>query len=142
MKQNTRSRNFALILAFAAFTLSAGASPAAWAGAESPLGTEVYIYPSGLRASGIIAMARKSLDSNQKIGCSLSATTTVISLRCQAQDKDGASVSCTKVSPTPLEQSAVGGLTADSFIAFESNSVGTCTYLFVSKASDLGSGRL
>lgn len=142
MHQTTRSRNSALVWVFAALSLSGGLPSTAWAGSETPLGTDVFVYPNGRRASGIIAMARKSADSTQKIGCFLSSSAVSSYLSCQATDKNGVSASCSKTSPSAFELNAVGGITADSFIEFEGDLNGKCTYLFVHKISDTGSGQL
>jgi hypothetical protein len=85
-------------------------------------------------ALGSIGSARNSADSVQFIGCSIEAdSSTDPMIACFATDEIGTSVLCTSSSPKLV--AAVQAITSLSFIDFQWDSDGNCTFVYVDSAS-------
>lgn len=89
------------------------------------------------QAYGSVAAARNSSDNFQYIGCG-----TIVDTiwgggtygQCTAEDRNGVRVACRTTNPEMMQAMAtVGEL---SFISFVFNSSGTCTYVYVTNASN------
>jgi len=93
--------------------------------------TPVYIYSSNgvpRGAYGTLGSARNSPDALQYIGCSVSTWAAFgTSVYCWARDASGASLGCSSSDPK-LVQVALG-VNGDSYVQFEADSSGGCTFL-------------
>ncbi len=91
----------------------------------------VYIYSSNgipRGAYGALSSARNSPDSLQYIGCSVSTWPTYgTSVYCWARDASGVSLGCSS-SDSKLVQVALGA-SGDSYVQFEADAGGVCTFL-------------
>ncbi len=119
--------------AAAAATLLLGATAFAGVRVYQP----VYIYSSGgvpRGAYGTLGSARNSADALQYIGCQVSAwASSGMSMLCWARDAGGATAICSS-SDAKLVQVALGA-GGDSFVHFEWDANGSCTYLNVRAVS-------
>jgi len=100
----------------------------------------VKITPDGMvEGTGSMGSSRNSLDSNQNIGCGLSASTSLAGVRgfCSARDSGGAVASCNVTSPQLIE--VIKAITDDSLISFQhpvpTSGQPTCTLITISSSS-------
>ena len=121
-------------------TLVAGlaAQTAAYAGYSYPSTVSVYNSSSGGgSASGAIRPARYSSDSTQYISCTIASdavSSTYVS--CSARNSAGASLYCYTTTPSTAALHALASVSDTSFIYFQVNSAGKCTYLSMGNGSN------
>ena len=127
----TRKARLTAVISMVALGMALLFNGAAWAGAKSL--TEVNVYPGG--AYGSMMGARFGKGKEQFIRCSLSYSTWVSSIymSCSAYDKDEKYASC--YSDDWRFREIVKSMTDSSFIEFQFNNSGECTYLYVRNAS-------
>lgn len=102
------------------------AAGAAWAGFHGS--SEVYVG-SGF-AVGALGSARNSADGTQYIGCATYGSAgSTRSMQCYANDSAGHYGSCSSSDATLV--ATAGTLSSNSYVTFNWNSSGTCTYLYV-----------
>lgn len=116
----------------------AGASATAYAGLKFNIPvTLVNSQGSGQAgaAYGSLGTARNSGDGTQWIGCEISGYpgAPVVGVLCGAQDASGAVAYCYASDPTMVAAAAT--VTSDSFLRFDWNAGGTCTYIQVRNQS-------
>lgn len=111
----------------ASVLLVLAAAGSAWAGFHG--GGGVSINTQTRTAQGTFGSAYNSSDSNQYIGCMLTAfsTTGTIQLSCTARDAVGMSVTCTS-SSAPLIQAAAS-LNDEANLQFQYDASGNCTMI-------------
>lgn len=127
MKKQTKSLSLGVI----ATVMVLGT--AAWAGAKS--GSNVTISFSGGNgtASGAMGYVRNSADTVQYIGCTLITSATASSFEvtrtvsCSARNSSNVVVSCVSTDGSLID--SVQALNSDSYITFQWNVDGRCTYL-------------
>lgn len=93
-----------------------------------------WVYQVGINdtyrfAVGTMADARGSADSVQMIGCYHNAGFA----NCYATNSAGLSRSCTTSDPAMM--SAIRGIGSESYVYFQWNTDGTCSYVFVENGS-------
>jgi hypothetical protein len=91
------------------------------------------VFLGSTYADGNVGAARYSSDSNQEIGCYAQGSPGSVYAGCYAADSSGNYASC--VTGDPAFVATVGRINATSFIWFEYNSSGQCTYLTVDNDS-------
>lgn len=101
---------------------------AAFAGAGSR--PEVYVDARGRHADGSLVAARGSSDSMQSIGCLTYSSNRGV---CVARDSAGNSGACYSINPDTVQ--AMRSLDSDSYLYFDWDENGVCTFLFVQKSS-------
>jgi len=129
-----------------------------WRGAHAGLKSSypVVVNTTTHHAEGSVGSARNSADSTQYLFCAINYSIVggVATLTCQARDSSGNTQTCTytpsgaNLATTPsgsanLSNSAdnillaqVASVSGDSYIAFNANSAGTCTSLYVENGSN------
>jgi hypothetical protein len=121
-------------------TLAAGlaAQTAAYAGYSYPSYVAVYNSSSGGgTASGSIRAARYSGDTSQYISCGIASdavSSTYVS--CSARNSAGSSLYCYTTTPSLAALEAVTSVSDTTFIYFQVNSAGKCTYLSMGNGSN------
>lgn len=120
-------------------TLAAGlaAQSAAYAGYSYPSTVAVYNSSSGGgTASGAMRPTRYSSDSTQYIGCGIASdavSSTYVS--CYARNSAGSYLYCYTSTPSTAALHALSSVNDTSFIYFQVNSAGQCTYLSIGNQS-------
>jgi hypothetical protein len=121
-------------------TLAAGlaAQTAAYAGYSYPSTVGVYnASGGGGTASGAVRPARYSSDSTQYITCGIASDAVSSAyVSCSARDSAGASLYCYTSTPSTVALNALSSVNDTSFIYFQVNSAGNCTYLSISNGSN------
>jgi|SRR5215217_1718137 len=124
------------IMKWAGVTAAVLIGATAWAGAKSASNVAVAVGGSGGTAWGSLAGARNSPDANQYIGCSVYGYVTgggTPRVVCTANTVAGAYGTCSSTDSVILETARNIG--DESFIEFQWNPSGQCTYLRVTKFS-------
>jgi hypothetical protein len=119
-------------------TLAAGlvATSAAYAGYSYPSVVSVYSSSSGGSASGALRAARYSSDSTQYIGCSMASDAVSSAyVSCYARSSAGSYLYCYTSTPSTAALNALSAVNDTSFVYFQSNSAGKCTYLSIGNQS-------
>ncbi|MGH8083194.1 MAG: hypothetical protein ACREP7_21625 [Lysobacter sp.] len=85
------------------------------------------------RAFGMLGTARNSADSKQSIGCATTVDSNALRADCEAQNAAGTYVHCmtTNAALVTVAQS----ISSDSYLAFNFDSAGICTSIYVSNGS-------
>jgi hypothetical protein len=127
------------IVLIALSALAYVAAPA-YAGGKDVRPVIVKITPEGMvEGTGSMGSSRNSLDSNQSIGCGLSASTSLTGVRgfCSARSSGGDVASCNVTSPQLIE--VIKAITDDSLISFQhpvpTSGQPTCTLISISSSS-------
>lgn len=109
------------------------AGTAAWAG--SRYAYPVYINLSAKEAYGTLGAARNSTDAIQFISCDVHAYDDGDKrMSCTAKNTSGTNVYCTSSVAALVETAR--SLSSDSFVYFEWDASGACTYLGVGHSSE------
>ncbi|QQQ01645.1 hypothetical protein [Lysobacter enzymogenes] len=124
-----------VIQAILAATMLATLCGAARAGdkVEAPVTLETNAQGQVTRAYGMIASARNSADSQQLIGCYLSASGSLLRAGCEARNAAGVSTLCFSTHPNIVAAAQAVG--PDSYIDFNRDASGNCTALYVANNS-------
>jgi len=110
----------------------------AYAGSSVTRTVSVAPYNNGYLANGAITAAARSRDTNEYIGCSIEgdpsngATATV---QCFARNSGNATASCYAITPALTALEVVASINTSSYLLFETNSSGQCTYISVNNDS-------
>jgi len=113
------------------------AQSAAYAGYSYPYVVSVYNSSGGGSASGAIRAARYSSDSTQYIGCTM-ATDAVSSayVSCFARSSSSAYLYCYTNTPSTAALNALSSVNDTSYVYFQVDSTGKCTYLSITNESN------
>jgi hypothetical protein len=100
-----------------------------------------YDYPVAVSttyayAGGSMGTARNSSDTNQGISCTVSGSISNTSVSCSAVDANGNSAYCYTPNSGQMAQ-AVAAVSSDSYIFFEWDSNGACTFVEIEASSSL-----
>jgi hypothetical protein len=95
------------------------------------------IYVGDGAAFGSLHAARNSGDNNQTISCSAYGSTNTAStyVACSAQDASGKGLYCATYNPSFYVWQAAMAVSESSFIIFDVDSNGNCTYIYVQNGS-------
>lgn len=93
----------------------------------------VVVNQTARIASGALGSARNSQDNLQFIGCSVIDSTGGAFVTCSARDSLGRSASCRSTDVGKV--SVASSISSDSWVYFQYDALGNCTYLLVSTSS-------
>lgn len=120
-------------------TLAVGlaAQTAAYAGYSYPSLVSVYTYSGGGSASGAVRPARYSSDATQYISCAMASDAVSSAyVSCSARNSAGSYLYCYTSTPSTAALNTLSSVNDTSFIYFQVNSAGKCTYLSISNGSN------
>jgi hypothetical protein len=110
---------------------------AAHAGYRAVIPVSVSTYSGGGSASGAMDSARYyTADANQYIGCTSAADlVSSIYISCAARDAAGHYLYCFSNTADGQARQAVAAVNSTSFVYFQVNSAGKCTYISINNFS-------
>ncbi len=95
----------------------------------------VEVSTTNSYARGTMADARHSADSQQLIGCTVSASVGYSYVLCEARDANGVYKSCSTSDVSMV--AAAQAIGTDSYVYFRWNASGACTTVYVSNLSSI-----